>query len=82
MRGYENSGRTLLVHRWLTALNAAKWALMIPVIILGGIYSGIFTPTESAAVAAAVALVIGMLQRHIALADFPACSARPPACAA
>lgn len=71
-RGYERTtGRFALVP-WLVALNDAKWALMIPFIILGGIYSGIFTPTESAAVAAFVALVIGMLQRRITLADFPA----------
>ena len=68
---YEKAGAPFSFSRWLTALYAAKWALMIPLIILGGIYTGIFTPTESAAVAAAVALVIGMLQRHIALADFP-----------
>lgn len=37
----------------------AFWALMIPVIILGGILGGIFTPTEAAAVAVAAALVIG-----------------------
>lgn len=58
--------------RWLRALHEAKWALMIPCIILGGIYSGVFTPTESAAVAAAVAVIIGLLQRTITLADFPA----------
>jgi len=45
---------------------------LIPFIILGGIYSGVFTPTESAAVAACVALFIGMAQRRITLADFPA----------
>jgi C4-dicarboxylate transporter, DctM subunit len=68
---YEKAGAPFSFSRWLTSLYAAKWALMIPFIILGGIYTGIFTPTESAAVAAAVALVIGMLQRHITLADFP-----------
>ena len=41
-------------------------------IILGGIYSGVFTPTEAAAVAVGVALLIGMIQRRIRLADFPA----------
>jgi tripartite ATP-independent transporter DctM subunit len=71
-RGYEaTTGRFSFPH-WLRALNAAKWALLIPVIILGGIYSGVFTPTESAAVAAFTAVVIGMVQRHITLADFPA----------
>ncbi len=72
IRGFERSGDTFSFIRWLSALNAAKWALLIPFIILGGIYSGVFTPTESAAVAAFVALVIGMLQKRIALADFPA----------
>jgi C4-dicarboxylate transporter DctM subunit len=72
IRGYENSRRPFSLRRWLVALNDAKWALSIPLIILGGIYSGVFTPTESAAVAVAVALIVGMLQRTIRLADFPA----------
>ncbi len=38
----------------------AIWALLVPVIILGGIYSGIFTPTESGAVAAAYGLFAGL----------------------
>lgn len=37
----------------------AKWALFTPVIILGGIYSGIFTATECAVVAAVYAFVVG-----------------------
>lgn len=37
----------------------AKWALINPLIILGGIYAGIFTPTEAAAVAAVYAFVCG-----------------------
>jgi len=72
IRGYENTKGTFSFGRWLSALNAAKWALAIPVIILGGIYSGIFTPTESAAVAVSIALLIGMLQKNVKLADFPA----------
>jgi C4-dicarboxylate transporter DctM subunit len=71
-RGYENSRRPFSLLRWLSALNDAKFALAIPAIILGGIYSGVFTPTESAAVAVAVALIVGMLQRTIRLRDFPA----------
>lgn len=35
------------------------WAILMPVIILGGIYSGIFTPTESAAVAVVYGLLVG-----------------------
>ncbi len=39
----------------------AAWALLMPVIILGGIYGGIFTPTEAAAVAVFYALFVGMV---------------------
>jgi C4-dicarboxylate transporter, DctM subunit len=39
----------------------AAWALLMPAIILGGIYGGIFTPTEAAAVAVFYALFVGMV---------------------
>jgi C4-dicarboxylate transporter DctM subunit len=39
----------------------AGWALMMPVIILGGIYGGVFTPTEASAVAVFYALIVGMV---------------------
>lgn len=44
--------------RW-AALKDAFWGIMMPVIILGGIYGGIFTPTEAAAVAAFYGLLVG-----------------------
>jgi len=48
----------------------AGWALLMPVIILGGIYGGIFTPTEAAAVAVFYALVVGVvIYREIKLKD-------------
>ncbi|MEO8136330.1 MAG: TRAP transporter large permease [Betaproteobacteria bacterium] len=72
VRGYENTSGKFSFGRWFSALNRAKWALAIPLIILGGIYSGMFTPTESAAVAVSVALVIGMIQKEVSIADFPA----------
>ncbi len=71
-RNYENSRRPFSLLHWFRTLNDAKYALAIPVIILGGIYTGVFTPTESAAVAVAVALIVGMLQRTLRLRDFPA----------
>ncbi len=37
--------------RFLKSFKSAVWALLMPVVILGGIYAGIFTPTESAVVA-------------------------------
>ena len=52
------------------ATRQAAWALLMPVIILGGIYGGIFTPTEASAVAVLYALVVGMLiYREIGVKD-------------
>ncbi|MDO4633978.1 MAG: TRAP transporter large permease [Eubacteriales bacterium] len=45
--------------RW-KAFKDAFWGLMMPVIILGGIYGGIFTPTEAAAVAVVYGLFVGI----------------------
>ncbi|MES2978504.1 MAG: TRAP transporter large permease [Pseudomonadota bacterium] len=48
----------------------AGWALLMPVIILGGIYGGIFTPTEAAAVAVFYALIVGVvIYREISIAS-------------
>ena len=45
----------------------AGWALLMPVIILGGIYGGIFTPTEGAAIGATLTFIITLLQRKLTL---------------
>ena len=45
--------------RW-DAFKDAFWGFLMPVIILGGIYGGIFTPTEAAAVAVAYGLIVGL----------------------
>lgn len=53
-----------------TATRKAAWALMMPVVVLGGIYGGVFTPTEASAVAVAYALVVGMaIYREIGVKD-------------
>jgi C4-dicarboxylate transporter DctM subunit len=44
----------------LLAFKDALWAIFMPVIILGGIYAGIFTPTEAAAVSVVYGLVVGL----------------------
>ena len=55
--------------RWL-AFRDAFWAFLMPVIILGGIYGGVFTPTEAAAVAAVYGLIVGMLiYREVKIRD-------------
>jgi len=42
------------------AMWKAKWAILVPVIILGGIYSGIFTPTEAGAVACVYSVIVAL----------------------
>ncbi|MFN3852853.1 MAG: TRAP transporter large permease [Phreatobacter sp.] len=55
------------------AFARGKWALLSPVVVLGGIYGGIFTPTEAAAVSCVYALLVGVvIERRIRLADLPA----------
>ena len=58
-RGYIGDGTEFSWKRVYEAFMAGKWALLAPFIILGGIYSGIFTPTEAASVAVVYALIIG-----------------------
>lgn len=55
-----------------SAFLAALPALFVPVVILGGIYSGVFTPTEASAVAVAAALIVGMgLYGELKFHDLP-----------
>lgn len=46
--------------RLLRAVLEARWALLAPVIVLGGIYGGVFTPTEASVVAAVYGLLVGL----------------------
>ena len=49
-----------------------KWALLSPLVVLGGIYGGIFTPTEAAGVSCVYALIIGLLvERRLTLKVLP-----------
>ena len=58
--------------RW-KAFKDAFWGLLMPIIILGGIYGGIFTPTEAAAVAVVYGLVVGVfVYRTVKLKDLKA----------
>jgi len=71
VKGYEDSRGHFDVKHWLGTVWDGRYALLIPFIILGGIYSGIFTPTESASVAVIVTLIIGFFQKTIRLSDVP-----------
>jgi C4-dicarboxylate transporter DctM subunit len=56
----ESQPRSSARQRW-QAFKGAFWGLLMPVIILGGIYGGIFTPTEAAAVSAVYGLFVGVV---------------------
>ena len=58
-QGWKGNERKYTAKEKLAAIWDAKWALLNPIIILGGIYAGIFTPTEAAAVAAVYAFICG-----------------------
>ena len=57
---WPKSDKKLSLGQFLHALKDSWLAVMLPVIVLGGIYSGILTPTESAAVAVMYAFVVGV----------------------
>jgi C4-dicarboxylate transporter DctM subunit len=58
-KGYGKNDHVGKLPVW-TATKQAALALLMPVIILGGIYGGIFTPTEASAVAVLYALIVGV----------------------
>ena len=54
----------------LTILRKGLWGLILPVIVLGGIYAGLFTPTEAAAVSVVYALFVEMvIYKELTLAE-------------
>jgi C4-dicarboxylate transporter DctM subunit len=71
IKGYEHSEQGFSLKHLGATVYDARFALLVPFIILGGIYSGIFTPTEAAAVAVLTTLIIGLLKGTITIADFP-----------
>jgi len=63
LRGFDNVS-SVTFREWILGLIKSTWeaglALMMPVIILGGIYSGAFTPTEASVVAVVYGLVVSL----------------------
>lgn len=59
-QGFHGSPRRYTGREAFRIVWDAKWALLVPVIILGGIYGGVFTPTEAAAVAVVYGLFVGL----------------------
>lgn len=58
--GWTGNGLKFSWGRVWKEFKEAIWALLVPVIILGGIYGGFFTPTEAAVVAVVYALIVGL----------------------
>lgn len=58
-RHYPKQAEFPSIKKFIAVLKDSIWAIMVPIIIMGGIYGGIFTPTEAAVVASVYALFIG-----------------------
>ncbi len=70
--GCDAGGRMSSLKEIWTAFRAASSALLMPVIIVGGIWSGLFTPTEAAAIAVVYGLIISIyVYRDIGWKDIP-----------
>jgi C4-dicarboxylate transporter DctM subunit len=66
-------GERLSLARVVATAREGFWAILLPVIVLGGIYSGAFTPTEAAAVSVVYALIVEMvIHRELTLGEIPA----------
>lgn len=71
IKNYEVSTGNFKFMDWLATVWDGRFALLIPGIIFGGIYSGVFTPTEAAAVAVVTTIMVGVMQGTLKLKDFP-----------
>ena len=70
--GWDPGGRMPSAREVLRSFVACLPALLMPAIILGGIFGGVFTPTEAGAVAIAYALVVGLfIYRELSFAELP-----------
>ena len=72
--GWRGESRPRSLKTMGRAVWEAKWALLVPVIVLGGIYGGLMTPTEAAAIAAMYGLLIGLfVYRELSLSSLWKC---------
>ena len=70
-RNYPKHEKSTWKERWQET-KSAIWALLMPVILLGGILSGIFTPTEASIVTCVYSLIVGVfVYKEIKLSDVP-----------
>ena len=73
--GYKGDDEPFSVKRALRETKEGFWAILSPVIILGGIYGGIFTPTEAAAVSVIYSIIVGcVIYRELDLKKLIQCT--------
>jgi len=65
MRGYRSTGEPFSLRQFLVAFWEAKYALVMPFVVLGSIYTGLATPTESAMLAVVYSLGVGIATRKL-----------------
>jgi C4-dicarboxylate transporter DctM subunit len=64
--GFNTKSEKATFQETMNALSEAKYALLVPIIVLGGIYGGITTPTEAGAIAVTYALIVeGLVLRKL-----------------
>jgi C4-dicarboxylate transporter DctM subunit len=69
-RGYQGARERVPAKEFLKVLIDGIWALLMPLIVLGGIYGGVFTPTEASVVAVAYGVLVGMfVYKELTLKD-------------
>src|SRR5690625_683133 len=68
-RGFTGSETKASRQERMAAFKEARWALLMPVVVLGGIYGGIFTATEAAGVAVAYSAFLSLIYREIKWKD-------------
>ncbi len=69
--GYPRMPRATYKERWI-AFRESIWGLLLIVIVMGGIYTGLFTPTEAAAMSAVYAFIVAVyVYKDLKLSDVP-----------
>ena len=69
--GYPRQAKASWTERW-QSFRASIWGLLLIVVVMGGIYSGLFTPTEAAAMSAVYAFVVAVfVYKDMSLAKVP-----------
>jgi C4-dicarboxylate transporter DctM subunit len=71
-RDYKGTYTKSSIKEKLIALKEAGWAIGTPIILIGGVFGGIFTPTESAVVAVVYAIIVGIfIYKDMKIKDIP-----------